>query len=887
VTNGSAVVSDTAPEFDETYGPAERTVQAADGQATFTYTRDLGSSVPAGDCAQYPNTATVTPSDAVGVSDSVDVTVCAPAGTIEKSALSVGQNADATWTIVYELLATNPSTTGVPFVYDLADEFDFDAGITVVGTPTVPEAPVGVDPRDDWDGAGQPYIVNGVVLEANEAGDAQHRYLVEVAVSVDPSAEGAQLTCQEGEPGAFRNVTLLYPAGDATPIDEAAACAEPLFPLIEKTGGTTVDNGDGTFVIEYDVVVTYPSTQLQPQPAPLTYDLVDLPAMPEGVTLVGDWTATAVGGDWPITNATWDGTGEWGVVTGGILTPEDGVHTFRVSATVAVSQAAAGEPEECVDTETSGIVIWNEATVRSGAYVAGDDGCQVVHWDDVSLAKTASNLPAGGSVEPGDSFDYVFTVTNNGTRPAVGVQVTDDNLNERLEITALTVSEGLTWGPAPGYVGNVVDLTIDQLGVGEVATITVTVTFLPQNTSGPLPALDPDDPAPAPPAVVDVLENTACVTTDGDNDPANDCDSFEVDANDITAAVYTRCVNGAPLLGWTIAKSTGLVGSPIGFVWEPNASGTHVPANVTLDEPGGSATWSHEIEWPGTAFTPSGISIDYPGWRALEAGDYAPGGGFYIPGTSTVMTPAQQAEWIFNGLILDPSELDYAWRLDSTATFTVNPALAFTVEYPAVTEGCAVARHTEVQIEKTASIQRTQPGKAFTYDLAVRNVSDDAAADGVVVTDQIPADLAVTGVSWPGKGDAAVFPNWETCEVTGQDAAGYGGMLRCELFGPLQPAGSDNGGASVAPTITLAVKVRASSTASVLTNIAVVEYHTFGDPEDAGRDADDAVVLLSALPATGGSPVYPLIMLGFVALLVGATTIAVMRRRRGEPQARL
>ena len=26
------------------------------------------------------------------------------------------------------------------------------------------------------------------------------------------------------------------------------------------------------------------------------------------------------------------------------------------------------------------------------------------------------------------------------------------------------------------------------------------------------------------------------------------------------------------------------------------------------------------------------------------------------------MTPAEAAEFVFNGLILDPSELDYAWR---------------------------------------------------------------------------------------------------------------------------------------------------------------------------------------------------------------------------------
>ena len=125
-----------------------------------------------------------------------------------------------------------------------------------------------------------------------------------------------------------------------------------------------------------------------------------------------------------------------------------------------------------------------------------------------------------------------------------------------------------------------------------------------------------------------------------------------------------------------------------------------------------------------------------------------------------------------------------------------------------------------------------------------------------------------------------MFPNWETCEVTGQGAGGYGGTLECVLFGPLQPVGA-NGGASAAPTITLAATVNPSSTASVVTNVAVVDYHTFGNPDDAGRDSDDATVTLSALPVTGGGEVLPLLVLALLALLGGITAV-MSRRRRAE-----
>jgi len=159
-------------------------------------------------------------------------------------------------------------------------------------------------------------------------------------------------------------------------------------------------------------------------------------------------------------------------------------------------------------------------------------------------------------------------------------------------------------------------------------------------------------------------------------------------------------------------------------------------------------------------------------------------------------------------------------------------------------------------------------------------VSTDSAADGVVVTDAIPADLKITDVSWPGKGDATAFPSWSSCAVAGQDGSGYGGTLTCTLNGPLQPQGAE--GVSVAPSITLSATVNAKSTSSSITNIGVVDYYTFGNPSDTGRDADDAVVLLSALPATGGEPSPLLALLGLLALLAGTTLFVVTRRRRGE-----
>ena len=243
------------------------------------------------------------------------------------------------------------------------------------------------------------------------------------------------------------------------------------------------------------------------------------------------------------------------------------------------------------------------------------------------------------------------------------------------------------------------------------------------------------------------------------------------------------------------------------------------------------------------------------------------------------MTPAQQAEYVYNGLILDPSTLDFAWREPSTVTFSVNPSLSTTVSYPPASEDCYQARHSTVGIEKTASTQKAMPGDPFSYTLAVANTSDDSAADGVVVTDAIPSTVKVNDITWPGKGDASVFPNWNTCTITGQDASGYGGQLTCTLFGPLQPAGQSG---SSAPTITLHAMISKSAPVGAITNVGVVDYYTFGDPEDSGRDADDAVILVSLLPATGGTSALWVLWTALAAVVVGTGVVLVVTRRRRE-----
>ena len=159
---------------------------------------------------------------------------------------------------------------------------------------------------------------------------------------------------------------------------------------------------------------------------------------------------------------------------------------------------------------------------------------------------------------------------------------------------------------------------------------------------------------------------------DGDQDDSNDCNPDEVTTRDITGVVFTSCRSDAPLLGWIIKKSRVADQRAADAVWVPTVTTADTaPKDQKFHQDGGSLVWQVTApadlkEWPGTAFTPSGIAIDYPGWRPIEASDIAPDGGYYNPANGEVMTPDEQALLVYNGLIVDPSEIDFAWRLKTT-----------------------------------------------------------------------------------------------------------------------------------------------------------------------------------------------------------------------------
>ncbi|KAA9147114.1 VWA domain-containing protein, partial [Microbacterium lushaniae] len=792
----------------------------------------------------------------------IDATDCIPVDervypSVAKTVTTTEQDpATGLWTIEYDLQVTLPplgedNPKGLSAAYDLTDTLDFGDGIDIRSASWSGQS------SGDFTFSPEPAVLaSGTAIAAG----ATHTYTVRVVAAVTAAAvEGGTTACLPDAAGGFLNTAQLT---SATVETDVRACAEPVFPEVEKTavGEAVLDPDTGLWSVAYDVAVRYPTTTADPLPT-LAYVLTDAPDLPEGVEVAGEWTAEAATTDTPAPDQpSWDGTGTWTIVSGTFDPAADGVreHLFTITAQVRVTTTPTGEPVQCDDVEGPGVAIANTATVVSGGYRADDDACELVPFDDVGIDKTTDGVD--GPLEAGDTFDYVLTVTNNGIVDATDVRVADP-VPSRLTVTAIDLSAAPGWSNenAPALVddGNVVALRAATLPAGGSVAIrlSVTVNALP---APDVVALGPDDPAPTPELPESRLVNEACVTAVGDSDPSNDCDDVTVQTRDIAAAVFTRCVTDVPSIGFTLVKTDDLVAEPVELSWTPDgASSATDPASVERSYPGGSTTHADEFAWVGVGETAAGIGIDNAGLRPLRASDYAPGGGYYLPGTTTVMTPEQQAQFVVNGQILDPGETDFAWRGPTTLTLTVNPVLTFQIAEMPAGGDCTAARHSEVRIEKTASLERTAPGGAFTYRLEAANVSTDSAAEGVVVTDPIPTGIRVTDVTWPGKGDADAFPNWRTCAVTGQNSAGYGGTLRCELFGPLHPVGSGLG-ASGAPPITLSATVDPGAGSTTIRNVAVVDSHTFGDPGDAGRDSDDAGVRVSLLPPTGGGPLAAL-----------------------------
>lgn len=320
----------------------------------------------------YGNTVTLlsgSSSTELDAASACERIVVQPTPDIHKTVTSTSiDGGSGDWTIVYEIVVTNPSSDYLTS-YDLADELQFGDGITVVDAQV---ASVDETVSATWNGLSDTTVVTDIALPAS----AVHTYTVTVVATppaVIDDANAADMDCRldSGESGTgFRNIATLA-SGVLSPF--AVGCEPATDPSVVKTtvGMPVQDPVTGLWSIEYALTVTNRSTTTVVGGIP--YSLEDTLGFPAGTTV------TSVSASGPGTvNANFDGSTDMLVASGSIeaaaddVTPE--VHVYTVTV---VFEAPGGLPsaERLCDPAQGAGGLRNEVEIVVGVRVTADVAC--------------------------------------------------------------------------------------------------------------------------------------------------------------------------------------------------------------------------------------------------------------------------------------------------------------------------------------------------------------------------------------------------------------------------------------------------------------------------------------------------------------------------------
>ncbi|WP_395243784.1 VWA domain-containing protein [Agromyces sp. MMS24-K17] len=354
--------------------------------------------------------------------------------TITKTAAIPTANADGTWTITYDIVVTNPS----PFLdltYQLGDDLEFGSSVTVNSASyqrTLPAPPGASTPfsapiTDPQQFADEPLLARGT----------SHTWQVTVNATVAPGADFSGSTeeaCDDGTPGTvgFLNTASMVVDGQTY---EAQDCELPVKPTVVKTGGTAVDNGDGTWTLPYTITVTNPSADTG-----IVYDLEDVIDLPASVTEVGVATAT---GPVPLV-VTWTGHAPNTLLANDVaLAGTAGIdqHVFTVSVTVQIDAADGG----FICPSEDGLN--NDAVVRSGNQVIEDDACVEITPPTISHDKVV--VPGSVSQDADGSWRITYRIVVTNSSAVGGVYTLGDTLLLGAGVDSSAASYAVTLDGAP------------------------------------------------------------------------------------------------------------------------------------------------------------------------------------------------------------------------------------------------------------------------------------------------------------------------------------------------------------------------------------------------------------------------------------------------------
>ena len=414
----------------------------------------------------FNNTSAMT--DTLGETEEDQACAPIPSIDIDKS-VSAGPvpNGDGTWTVTYDIVASNSGTADGE--YDLTDRMTAD-GDLVVESGSVVTTPDGVTASPDWTGLGadQTSPENVIASDVTLPGGETHTYQVEVIIGISGDAGGSPVItpCSalgEDGPGGLSNAAGIE-HNDLT--DEAEACVTIAYIVVDKavSSGPT-PNGDGTWTVLYDIVAENTGE------AAGEYEVTDRLHFGEGITIVSAGVGTAPDG--VTLEDGWTGLGAEGdaenVVATGVELTAGGTHTYQVEVVVELDEATI-DPSvlECPPPgtgENGGLA--NSTTVDHNGIVGQDEVCATLPL--ITMDKTISDGPTPN----GDgtwTITYDLVATNSGQADG------DYDLSDRLRYGDGIVVESAEVTTAPdgvttsnGWTGQGADDADENVVVTDVA----------------------------------------------------------------------------------------------------------------------------------------------------------------------------------------------------------------------------------------------------------------------------------------------------------------------------------------------------------------------------------------------------------------------------------
>lgn len=378
---------------------------------------------PDGDDANraFNNTSTLT--DSAG--DTEDDQACAPIPSIDiTKGVSSGPtpNGDGTWTVTYDIVATN--TGSFEGLYEVTDRMTADGDMTVV-SGAVTSAPGGVTASPTWTGLGaegapENVIATGVMLPAG----GTHTYQVEVVIGIDPAAGGAPvITDCSAEPGENGGLSNSAGVEHNDLNDSAEACITIAFITIGKTisAGPT-PNGDGTYTITYDLVAENIGA------AAGDYDLADQLRYGDGIDIVSAEVITTPTG--VTAEAGWTGEGAdldapENVIVEGIELAAAGVHTYQVQVVVELDESTIDPSELACPAPGSGVDggLANSTSLTHNGIPALDEVCA-----SLPLIEIDKSISAGPTANGDGTWTITYDLVATNTGGAAGDYALADQL---------------------------------------------------------------------------------------------------------------------------------------------------------------------------------------------------------------------------------------------------------------------------------------------------------------------------------------------------------------------------------------------------------------------------------------------------------------------------